>query len=956
MAEDKEAWEKTTGGRKKTEEEKKHKKKKRPLAARISIQLAKTVFIRIPAAIIIIVLFSLIVLKLYLSPETVERLARNQFKSLSTGTLDLKVRAFSPYSGFVIEDMVIRNGEDFSYKPLLEVKKIVFRYSLGGMLLGHIRFPELGIYEPKVYLREKGGVWNAAVLMRPSEKGKEEQLEKEDVAGKKDEIKLPVPVDVFVNFILKDFNLVVESSRFDAGIEGLTFTFRMDIPPFKKIPLSPAVVNLLKEMKIELNPRERLFAYYSSKEAEVGPPLVLTWKCDFNRTDEGKPGFFNTFKMGTYKTPVRFVNHHLAPLHFLVAYDLFYDPTGDTLNVNDISLTFRNTCWMRLSGNARNMTKNPFINLGMSESTILLDELYPYYRVVTGDGKTRFSGTISLKPLEVKGDADHMDVKGEIRFSGLSYKKESTAFSIPGMSLFYDLKKRGENADAGAGINIPLLTYSLSGGRAGRLGFEFQTAVEARENFKRFILPSLMIRLFSPDMQGNALSVSMTGDVFTGTRTAGWIKIDRLLFNKDPLASMVPGSLKAKINSIPLKRPVESTMLVRFNTSPGMAEVTAEMGVSIPDYDLPDLLLQASIVQNEGEKRLVIHRLDINSRSRNFSAGVAGYLVQEISPFSNSDITLHFTLDNPQIKNLYGPWDSSGSVSFETRLKGDLKTGSVCGTIRTDKFTIRNRDTYLAVNDMNLAFPFIFQFMAKGKGQSLLGVRQSQVIDNKRFADKPNFSIGSVWAKHPARNIPFLYMKDFSAFMEFRDNVFRLTEMKSYVIDGSLYGRRILVNLGNLDMSHLDFKSFKDNIEYSFNMDLTNVDIGRLDEAEGKKKVRDAELSLNANFTGRGVDIRKELTTEGYINIFKVGEKFANRLMKGLSKEKGRSKLGIAQPVVDNSVSVKGFEFKLDKGLVYTTVLFSGGWLSKIATVENNRIEFDRIPIQEYLSKVQKGD
>jgi hypothetical protein len=55
-------------------------------------------------------------------------------------------------------------------------------------------------------------------------------------------------------------------------------------------------------------------------------------------------------------------------------------------------------------------------------------------------------------------------------------------------------------------------------------------------------------------------------------------------------------------------------------------------------------------------------------------------------------------------------------------------------------------------------------------------------------------------------------------------------------------------------------------------------------------------------------------------------------------------------------MKIESFNFNLDKGLVYTTVRLSKKTLGLIIGVEDDRVEFDRIPIQEYLRKVTTGD
>ena len=184
--------------------------------------------------------------------------------------------------------------------------------------------------------------------------------------------------------------------------------------------------------------------------------------------------------------------------------------------------------------------------------------------------------------------------------------------------------------------------------------------------------------------------------------------------------------------------------------------------------------------------------------------------------------------------------------------------------------------------------------------------------------------------------------------MAFQDNIFQISNLKAYVLDGSLMGKRILFNIADLHTR---------NMEYLLELDATNIDINRLDNPTQKEKKSGAELSLNVNFSGKGLDINKELDASGYINIHKIGNDFANSLMKGLSENQGKSTLGIVQPVLDNTMSVKSFNFNLDKGLIYARVLLNRKTISYFlqTKIQDDRVDFERITIQEYLRKVKSG-
>ncbi|MCP4726775.1 MAG: hypothetical protein GY863_17160, partial [bacterium] len=408
--------------------------------------------------------------------------------------------------------------------------------------------------------------------------------------------------------------------------------------------------------------------------------------------------------------------------------------------------------------------------------------------------------------------------------------------------------------------------------------------------------------------------------------------------------------------AVPLSKPVDMNLGLQFALGDA---IKADLGmlIKVPDFNINDLKLSAKMSQDNREQRLALKSFTMGTKTLGLSISANGTLDMKSQPFSDSDLKLIVKLDSPEMKPIYGPWELSGLFQLAANMKGDLKTGKAYGSIEIEKLFVKNDESKLSVEDVNLNFPFEYYFASTGPGASRIAVDKSQVIDNEKFKEMENFSIRSIKAVHPAREIQFEYLKDFAATMFFRNNTFELVKLKAYVLDGAVYGRDILFNLA--DMPHTG--SFK-NVEYRLILDVTNVDIGKLDNPDPAVKSRDAELSLNANFTGTGLDMfigkgkdrGKELNVKGYINIHKVGEKFSNKLFKGLSEERGQSTLGIAQFAVDSSVSIKGFNYNLDTGLMYVKVSFiRKGFIGYIITVEN--ILFDRVPIQNYLRSISTG-
>jgi hypothetical protein len=921
------------------------------LARRIAVKTVKALFVWTPLCVIGLVALFLTGLSFYLTPQRTERLIISSFNSQSNGTISLNVRDFSLWRGFQFENILIRNGEEFGNTTFLEMEKLVMRYGLFPMLIGNVRVSEIGIYKPRVYLTERGGVWNVARLMKPGEpKPPEPEQEPEEPSPPTDEIRLPISVELLFRFILDDLRVYVNGSAMRSSLEGLTFGVDIRIPPFKRVPKSLNAVTILEKMEITLNPREEMNVSFYSREAEVSPPLVLTWKLIFNKNQGSAPHFESAFRFGTYRTPVRFRNRHLAPLNFMVSYDMRYEPLTDYLKLNHLGVSFLNRKLFNLAGEVRDVTKHQRFNIRMTESDISLDDLYPYYRQLTGDGSMRFGGSVSLFPLTVSGDPKDIDVNGEVNLRRILFRQPGVEATIPSLTLAYRVLKRGDDMNIMAGLRMPHLQYALERSRSGDNGLDFDASVAAFNGFERVYLNSVTMKFYNPASRRSALELALDGKVLLRPGQSGNIAIRRLEFSKRPLMGMLPGKFQKSLEGVPLKKPVTVSMNLSFDKGRDALKAVLDMLVKVPDFNVNDLSMALNMEQNERRKKLYLNAFHLGSREKNLAVTAKGVLDMNNAPGPGTDLSVGVRMEQAKMQPVYGDWNLSGKVDTSATVRGDMKKGRAFGAVRISDLNVKNPPSKMSIEGFNMNFPFEYYFTPR-MGESRILVDRVSLIANQYFMEKENFTIRSIKAKHPARDISFEYMRDFAATMFFRNNTFEIEKLRAYVLGGGLYGRNILFNL-------MDMKP--KNMEYKMLLDITNVDVGLLDEVDPAKKARDAELSLNANFVGRGVigkgpDFSKELDVTGNINIYRIGRKFGNRLMKGLSEEQGQSKLGaIGQFAMDNSMRIKGFDFRLDKGLMYTTVTLARGGIGYLFGIKDEKVKYDRIPVQEFLSKVRE--
>jgi len=906
-------------------------------------RLLKAVVIWIPLTLAFLVVITLLAVWLYVTPQRMEQVITTQFAAKSTGTIQLHVANVNPYSGFEIHDIVIKSGPDFNGDILARIDMIRVKYDFFSLFLGDIHLHEIGIYRPRVYVQWRDGHWNVATLIKPQTAKEEPVIAEESL----DEIRFPIHIEFLMNMMMENLEIHVRGPSYHSSLKNFSASAKIWIPPFQRIPMSLEAFSLLERMQVEVNPAKTLDLSFYSDDATVEPPLLFTWRLQFDKSQGEKKKFISLLKAGTYRAPVRFKRSHLAPMNFLVSYDIQYDPGKDFLNLRNFTVSMKKRNWVSLSGHVKGVTSRQNVSLHMRESDIRLDDVYPYYRAVTGDRKSIFRGTLSLYPFSVTGTTSSLDVEGVLKGRDLEFRQEETGVQLTRMNMPFSAIRRGSDIKINTSFDLPRFIYTMERSRSGANGLHVNADISLVDNMKTIMINGLSIRHYDPLSGNNSLRTGITGRVKVSPRVQGSLHVKSLVFDRDSLEPTLTGNLKKTLRTVKLKQKVNISSRIGFYTGVNENRLNVTMRSSIPDYDVTDLSLEGKIIQNTREKKIYMEKVILSSKSRNLSLSCKGMLELKSEPFSDSDILLKVRMESPRMKPVYNDWKMSGLVEIDTRIKGDLQNGMASGKILIEEVNVQDDESRTSVESVYLDFPFEYRFTPRYSGESLLVVKKSDIINNRFFQEKDNFRIKSVKSRHPVRDIQFEYLKDMSGRIHFRDNVMEINSLRAYVLNGSLYGKNLLFNLADLKAR---------NMEYQLIMDISNIDIARLDEPNPQKQSKGSEVSMNANLSGRSMDFSRELDMKGSVHIYKIGEKFARQLLTGLNEEKGKSKLGIGQVAVDNSLRVESFDFNLDSGLMYTTVHFKRNLFGYTISVKDEEVKYERMPVQEFLRKVRKGE
>ena len=155
---------------------------------------ARIILLWLPLSLFSLILIGVTAARFYLSPERAERLAVSVFSSVSTGSLSMKVDESDIFGSICIRNIVVKNGPDFGGNTLAEVKMIRLKYGLLPLLTGFLDIGELTIEKPRIYLRNKNGIWNFSALFPAKEEKRGPEAESENI------LSLPLPVKARFDF------------------------------------------------------------------------------------------------------------------------------------------------------------------------------------------------------------------------------------------------------------------------------------------------------------------------------------------------------------------------------------------------------------------------------------------------------------------------------------------------------------------------------------------------------------------------------------------------------------------------------------------------------------------------------------------------------------------------------------------------------------------------------------
>jgi len=883
------------------------------------------------AGFIVLLFIGIIGVNIYITDSKATRFLISQIESSLNATASLQVTHFSLFHGFEIKNCKLFVLGDTT--PLLQFDTFKLKYSLLPMLIGKVNIYEVGLYNPSIVIDEHKGVWNFQRMLKPSEKKEKEEKEEKQKVEAGEAISLPIPVEFLFNCIVQNLSITVHGSTYELRCHDFSSYITVHAPSMRSIPLNVKALALFDTMDIAINPQKTLQLSFISKDVKAGPPLLFSFHVAYNPDQKQ---LSSNFICGTYTTPLRFVQKHVAPLNAKIEYDIIYNPSTDVLRCNTFMITFNQSTWVSFAGSILHVNKSPEISFAMLDSNIRLHELYTYTSKLIGPSPY-FHGTVSLFPLMITGKGNNFTVTGAISGENVAVATGDFSITVPSFTIPYTVAMSNAYVTGSLRIHIPHFYYAL-----GEKSKDNSADLVCDINYNRntgFVQIHRFVMVHRDAASAKeAIRCEMDGTVSLHDTIQARIAIHPLMINMPVLTHTLPAHLKQALSSSPITKPISVTLNTTLQSSKKVNAIELATIFAIPDYDIDDLKLTASIAHKPEQQKITISVLELSSSKKNMAIQAHGNVVMGNDIMI--DVSTGLTVA-PAKPVAFADYSLSGQLAVAMHLKGTVQKLSAKGNIVSKKLQIESKPNKLYVGPVDIDIPIMYTM-----GESFeIPFDVADSMNIALFKPEVNVSIGRIVAKHPSRNIAFEYMSSCKGYIGCKRNTLEIKNVQATVMGGTVTLKELLFNLADLKPENMGFR-------VAFN--VNDIDIGKLDDPSSLRIHHDSLLSMNAIMQGKNLSTGQNLDISGTATIYKVGEQFANRLFKGLNEEKGKSKLGMAQIAVDNSLIIAGFDFYIDKGLVYPTVVFKRKILGALVTVNNERVRYERIPVMEFFNKVRE--
>ncbi|TGK00028.1 hypothetical protein EHQ53_04205 [Leptospira langatensis] len=460
----------------------------------------------------------------------------------------------------------------------------------------------------------------------------------------------------------------------------------------------------------------------------------------------------------------------------------------------------------------------------------------------------------------------------------------------------------------------------------------------------------------SPDGQAGA-RLNSSGRIGLGDNFVLDLKKTRLDVDLENLIPLLPLSLRETL--IPVRAQVGNGIGLLgdfyFSSNSHGQEIRGGLGLDLPGLDLRDGKLSLAMqMLGKPSSQIKIENLELNGFAGKLSFRTSGVLAKpgkgdpppsmgEFSPDLKGGLRIVAKENSSLIRGLH----FRGDMGLNFTWLGSVIQGNLIS--KDSNILVQNSHCpgydckMYRIDGWNSNVPFTHDLSVKETKNLIEGNKRKFVMNYGR-TPAPNFTIQQILGAHPSlKGVPFEYVKPksnspgLSANLEYSENYLRMDYLKVNTLDGEIWGKDMIVNVGSGD---------PEKMEYSVSLRVKDIDLKQLLPAKSQSKIDDGKVKADLNLWGRNLgDPVPNLNL--FFSVYQIGNDF------------GKSAINIFAPsnlftdFIYGSYAVDKIELELSKGLVYAVILFKRSILGTFINLENNQVSQQRMPLANFLKRAQ---
>ena len=504
------------------------------------------------------------------------------------------------------------------------------------------------------------------------------------------------------------------------------------------------------------------------------------------------------------------------------------------------------------------------------------------------------------------------------------------------------------------------LRYKLGRGISGvnRVELALKTAVDLKKDFQ---LETLKIEPLSLKVknENNELAANIDSTLDIDMRNGIIAKLNKLkiLANMTHLIPTMPVALRGTIaglrNSLGNQLSLSGTALYEEDIK--RKKINLGLNANLPALELTDLSISSLVEIAKDEKEtLTIDNITLSAFENKFKGLFKGNFYKprtahpplgEYAGELNGNLTLESDTFRYVLKGMSFKGDLDIDVNVKDNLiKGALRSKDSSIVYKTATCPGKGCQVY-EVNGLQMDIPFLHDLHDKTT-EELIDGNKTNFVKTYGQDSPSNITIKTVTGTHPAlENAKLDFVKGvgdnpgFSARIDYTENYLTIDNMKIHSMNGLIYGKDILFNIGNGD---------PEKIEYTAVLQVRDIDLAELLPKDRRKKIDDGKIKLDLNIAGQNLT-DPIANLELFFSTFYIGEDFGKSAIRIVSPS------NVITDTIINSYRVDKIEVELTKGLVYAVIKFKKSiFNSMIFQVENDMISQERIPLASFLKQTEK--